>query len=156
MRLQAKYALMQPINTLVENIATRSHKTSVTAKVKLSSGSYCCKCCNATDTIDSNSFKWFSYILSDITGLGVQTYNSARTATYQQLILQTHNNWTAAGSTIQIRTTDIDAHWGPEKTYDTGTKHGKTATTMQVQKSKFHYNNCSRISNNNNAFGTVQ
>jgi hypothetical protein len=51
-------------------------------------------------------------------GLGVQTYNSARTATYPTTnFTDVDNNWTTAAefnNTIRI-TELLDAHWGAEK-----------------------------------------
>jgi Zn-dependent metalloprotease len=72
------------------------------------------------NTIDTNS-KWINYILSDATrGLGVQTYNSAKTATYPTTnFTDVDNNWTAAEFNNTNKDNGaLDAHWAQKKTYD--------------------------------------
>ncbi|WP_395066026.1 M4 family metallopeptidase [Flavobacterium sp.] len=62
-----------------------------------------------------------SYVLSDPTrGNGVQTFNSARTASYPSTnFTDADNNWTATEfNNLNKDNGALDAHWGAEKTYD--------------------------------------
>ena len=62
-----------------------------------------------------------SYILSETArGNGIQTYNSARTASYPTTnFTDADNNWTAAEYNNTNKDNGaLDAHWGAEKTYD--------------------------------------
>lgn len=100
-----------------------------------------------------------SYILSDATrGLGVQTYNSARTATYPTTnFTDADNNWTAAEFNNTNKDNGaLDAHWGAEKTYDYfSTKHGRNSYDNAGAKIKsyVHYNLIAAgYPDNNNAF----
>ena len=100
-----------------------------------------------------------SYILSDATrGLGVQTYNSARTATYPTTnFTDVDNNWTATEFNNTNKDNGaLDAHWGAEKTYDYfSTKHGRNSYDNAGAKIKsyVHYNLIAAgYPDNNNAF----
>ena len=100
-----------------------------------------------------------SYILSDNTrGLGVQTYNSARTATYPTTnFTDADNNWTAAEFNNTNKDNGaLDAHWGAEKTYDYfSAKHGRNSYDNAGAKIKsyVHYNLIAAgYPDNNNAF----
>ena len=100
-----------------------------------------------------------TYILSDATrGLGVQTYNSARTATYPTTnFTDADNNWTAAEFNNTNKDNGaLDAHWGAEKTYDYfSTKHGRNSYDNAGAKIKsyVHYNLIAAgYPDNNNAF----
>lgn len=100
-----------------------------------------------------------TYILSDATrGLGVQTYNSARTATYPTTnFTDADNNWTAAEYNNTNKDNGaLDAHWGAEKTYDYwSTKHGRNSYDNAGAKIKsyIHYNLIAAgYPDNNNAF----
>lgn len=100
-----------------------------------------------------------SYILSDNTrGLGIQTYNSARTATYPTTnFTDADNNWTAAEFNNTNKDNGaLDAHWGAEKTYDYWTaKHGRNSYDNAGAKIKsyVHYNLIAAgYPDNNNAF----
>jgi bacillolysin len=100
-----------------------------------------------------------SYILSDGTrGNGIQTYNSARTATYPTTnFTDADNNWTAA----ELNNTNkdngaLDAHWGAEMTYDYWSAvHGRNSYDNAGAKIKsyVHYNLIAAgYPDNNNAF----
>jgi Zn-dependent metalloprotease len=100
-----------------------------------------------------------SYILSDNTrGLGVQTYNSVRTATYPTTnFTDADNNWTVAEFNNANKDNGaLDAHWGAEKTYDYfSSKHGRNSYDNAGAKIKsyVHYNLIAAgYPNNNNAF----
>ena len=100
-----------------------------------------------------------TYILSDITrGAGVQTYNSARTATYPTTnFTDADNNWTAAEFNNTNKDNGaLDAHWGAAKTYDYfSTKHGRNSYDNAGAKIKsyVHYNLIAAgYPDNNNAF----
>jgi bacillolysin len=100
-----------------------------------------------------------SYILSDVTrGGGVQTYNSARTATYPTTnFTDADNNWTAAEyNNTNKDNAALDAHWGAEKTYDYwSTVHGRNSYDGAGAKIKsyVHYNLIAAgYPDNNNAF----
>ena len=100
-----------------------------------------------------------SYILSDATrGLGVQTYNSARTATYPTTnFTDVDNNWTATEFNNTNKDNGaLDAHWGAEKTYDYWSAvHGRNSYDNAGAKIKsyVHYNLIAAgYPDNNNAF----
>ncbi|MEZ0130283.1 M4 family metallopeptidase [Flavobacterium sp. LBUM151] len=98
-----------------------------------------------------------SYILLDGTrGLGIQTYNSARTATYPTTnFSDADNNWIEYDNTNKDNGA-LDAHWGAEKTYDYwSTVHGRNSFDDAGAKIKsyVHYNLIAAgYSSNNNAF----
>lgn len=100
-----------------------------------------------------------SYILLDGTrGNGIQTYNSARTATYPTTnFTDADNNWTAAEFNNTNKDNGaLDAHWGAEMTYDYWTAvHGRNSYDNAGAKIKsyVHYNLIAAgYSDNNNAF----
>ncbi|WP_395046236.1 M4 family metallopeptidase [Flavobacterium sp.] len=100
-----------------------------------------------------------SYILSDNTrGNGVQTYNSARTATYPTTnFTDVDNNWTATEFNNTNKDNGaLDAHWGAEKTYDYfSAVHGRNSYDNAGAKIKsyVHYNLIAAgYPDNNNAF----
>jgi bacillolysin len=100
-----------------------------------------------------------SYILSDATrGLGVQTFNSARTATYPTTnFTDIDNNWTATEFNNTNKDNGaLDAHWGAEKTYDYwSTVHARNSFDNAGAKIKsyVHYNLIAAgYPDNNNAF----
>jgi Zn-dependent metalloprotease/chitodextrinase len=100
-----------------------------------------------------------SYILSDVTrGNGVQTFNSARTATYPTTnFTDADNNWTAAEFNNTNKDNGaLDAHLGAEKTYDyfknihTRNSYNNAGAAI---KSYVHYNLIAAgYPDNNNAF----
>lgn len=100
-----------------------------------------------------------SYILSDGTrGTGIQTYNSARTATYPTTnFTDLDNNWTAAEYNNTNKDNGaLDAHWGAEMTYDYWSAvHGRNSYDNAGAKIKsyVHYNLVAAgYPDNNNAF----
>jgi bacillolysin len=100
-----------------------------------------------------------SYILSDGTrGNGIQTYNSARTATYPTTnFTDADNNWTAAEFNNTNKDNGaLDAHWGAEMTYDYWSAvHGRNSYDNAGAKIKsyVHYNLIAAgYPDNNNAF----
>jgi bacillolysin len=113
---------------------------------------------SGTQTIQT-TLSGSSYILSDATrGLGVQTFNSARTATYPTTnFTDADNNWTAAEFDNTNKDNGaLDAHWGAEKTYDYwSTVHGRNSfnNAGAAIKSYVHYNLIAAgYPDNNNAF----
>ncbi|OXB06509.1 M4 family metallopeptidase [Flavobacterium pectinovorum] len=113
---------------------------------------------SGTQTIQT-TLSGSSYILSDTSrGLGVQTYNSARTATYPTTnFSDADNNWTAAEYNNTNKDNGaLDAHWGAEKTYDYwSTVHSRNSFDDAGAKIKsyVHYNLVAAgYSSNNNAF----
>jgi bacillolysin len=113
---------------------------------------------SGTQTIQT-SLSGSSYILSDVTrGNGVQTYNSARTATYPTTnFTDADNNWTAAEYNNTNKDNGaLDAHWGAEMTYDYWSAvHGRDSYDNAGAKIKsyVHYNLVAAgYPNNNNAF----
>jgi bacillolysin len=113
---------------------------------------------SGTQSIET-SLSGASYILSDVTrGGGVQTYNSARTATYPTTnFTDNDNNWTAAEYNNANKDNGaLDAHWGAEKTYDYwSTVHGRNSYDGAGAKIKsyVHYNLVAAGQpSNNNAF----
>jgi bacillolysin len=100
-----------------------------------------------------------SYILSDATrGNGIQTYNSARTATYPTTnFTDADNNWTATEFNNTNKDNGaLDAHWGAEMTYDYWSAvHGRNSYDNAGAKIKsyVHYNLIAAgYPDNNNAF----
>ena len=113
---------------------------------------------SGTQTIET-TLSGSSYILSDATrGLGVQTFNSARTATYPTTnFTDADNNWTAAEYNNTNKDNGaLDAHWGAEKTYDYWSAiHGRNSYDNAGAKIKsyVHYNLVGAgYPDNNNAF----
>ncbi|MFB3386308.1 M4 family metallopeptidase [Flavobacterium sp. LAR06] len=113
---------------------------------------------SGTQTIQT-SLSGSSYILSDVTrGNGIQTYNSARTATYPTTnFTDADNNWTAAEYNNTNKDNGaLDAHWGAEMTYDYWSAvHGRNSYDNAGAKIKsyVHYNLVAAgYPNNNNAF----
>ncbi|MFH7016078.1 M4 family metallopeptidase [Flavobacterium sp. FlaQc-47] len=113
---------------------------------------------SGTQTIQT-SLSGSSYILSDVTrGNGVQTYNSARTATYPTTnFTDADNNWTAAEYNNTNKDNGaLDAHWGAEMTYDYWSAvHSRNSFDNAGAKIKsyVHYNLVAAgYPNNNNAF----
>jgi bacillolysin len=111
---------------------------------------------SGSQTIET-SLSGSSYILLDGTrGNGIQTYNSARTATYPTTnFTDADNNWTEYNNTNKDNGA-LDAHWGAEKTYDYwSTVHGRNSYDNAGAKIKsyVHYNLiASGQPSNNNAF----
>ncbi|TDO83976.1 putative secreted protein (Por secretion system target) [Flavobacterium chryseum] len=113
---------------------------------------------SGTQTIQT-TLSGSSYILSDTSrGLGIQTYNSARTATYPTTnFTDADNNWTAAEFNNTNKDNGaLDAHWGAEMTYDYWSAvHGRNSFDNAGAKIKsyVHYNLVAAgYPNNNNAF----
>ncbi|OXA94789.1 M4 family metallopeptidase [Flavobacterium hercynium] len=113
---------------------------------------------SGTQTIET-TLSGSSYILLDGTrGGGVQTYNSARTATYPTTnFSDADNNWTAAEYNNTNKDNGaLDAHWGAEMTYDYWSAvHGRNSFDNAGAKirSYVHYNLIAAgYSSNNNAF----
>ena len=113
---------------------------------------------SGTQTIQT-SLSGSSYILSDVTrGNGIQTYNSARTATYPTTnFTDADNNWTAAEYNNTNKDNGaLDAHWGAEMTYDYWSAvHGRNSYDNAGAKIKsyVHYNLVAAgYPDNNNAF----
>ena len=113
---------------------------------------------SGTQTIQT-TLSGSSYILSDGTrGNGIQTYNSARTATYPTTnFTDADNNWTAAEYNNTNKDNGaLDAHWGAEMTYDYfSVVHGRNSYNNAGAKirSYVHYNLVAAgYPNNNNAF----
>ena len=113
---------------------------------------------SGTQTIQT-TLSGSSYVLSDVTrGNGVQTYNSARTATYPTTnFTDADNNWTAAEYNNTNKDNGaLDAHWGAEMTYDYWSAvHGRNSFDGAGAKIKsyVHYNLVAAgYPNNNNAF----
>lgn len=113
---------------------------------------------SGTQTIQT-TLSGSSYILLDGTrGTGIQTYNSARTATYPTTnFTDADNNWTAAEYNNTNKDNGaLDAHWGAEMTYDYWSSvHGRNSFDNAGAKIKsyVHYNLIAAgYSSNNNAF----
>lgn len=113
---------------------------------------------SGTQTIQT-SLSGSSYILSDVTrGNGVQTYNSARTASYPTTnFTDADNNWTAAEYNNTNKDNGaLDAHWGAEMTYDYWSAvHNRNSYDNAGAKIKsyVHYNLVAAgYPSNNNAF----
>lgn len=111
---------------------------------------------SGTQTIQT-TLSGSSYILLDGTrGLGIQTYNSARTATYPTTnFTDADNNWIEYNNTNKDNGA-LDAHWGAEMTYDYWSAvHGRNSFDNAGAKIKsyVHYNLVAAgYSSNNNAF----
>ena len=111
---------------------------------------------SGTQTIQT-TLNGSSYILLDGTrGLGIQTYNSARTATYPTTnFSDADNNWIEYNNTNKDNGA-LDAHWGAEMTYDYWSSvHGRNSFDNAGAKIKsyVHYNLIAAgYSSNNNAF----
>ncbi|TGD58699.1 M4 family metallopeptidase [Flavobacterium humi] len=113
---------------------------------------------SGTQTIET-TLSGSSYILSDTSrGNGVQTYNSARTASYPTTnFTDADNNWTAAEFNNTNKDNGaLDAHWGAEMTYDYWSSvHGRNSYDNAGAKIKsyVHYNLVAAgYPDNNNAF----
>ncbi len=113
---------------------------------------------SGTRTIQT-SLSGSSYILLDASrGNGIQTYNSARTATYPTTnFTDADNNWTAAEYNNTNKDNGaLDAHWGAEMTYDYWSAvHGRNSFDNAGAKIKsyVHYNLVGAgYPDNNNAF----
>jgi bacillolysin len=113
---------------------------------------------SGTQTIQT-TLSGSSYILSDATrGNGIQTYNSAKTATYPTTnFTDADNNWTAAEFNNTNKDNGaLDAHWGAEMTYDYWSAvHGRNGYDNAGAKIKsyVHYNLIAAgYPDNNNAF----
>jgi len=113
---------------------------------------------SGTQTIET-TLSGASYILSDATrGNGVQTFNSARTATYPTTnFTDADNNWTAAEYNNTNKDNGaLDGHWGAEKTYDYWKNvHARNSfnNAGAAIKSYIHYNLIAAgYPDNNNAF----
>jgi Zn-dependent metalloprotease/chitodextrinase len=113
---------------------------------------------SGTQTIQT-TLSGSSYILLDGTrGNGIQTYNSARTATYPTTnFTDADNNWTAAEYNNTNKDNGaLDAHWGAEMTYDYWSAvHGRNSYDDAGAKIKsyVHYNLVAAgYPSNNNAF----
>ncbi|RZJ53258.1 MAG: T9SS type A sorting domain-containing protein [Flavobacterium sp.] len=111
---------------------------------------------SGTQTIQT-TLSGSSYILLDGTrGNGIQTYNSARTATYPTTnFTDADNNWIEYNNTNKDNGA-LDAHWGAEMTYDYWSAvHGRNSYDDNGAKIKsyVHYNLVAAgYPNNNNAF----
>ncbi|PWB28409.1 M4 family metallopeptidase [Flavobacterium sp. HTF] len=111
---------------------------------------------SGTQTIQT-TLSGSSYILLDGTrGNGIQTYNSARTATYPTTnFTDADNNWIEYNNTNKDNGA-LDAHWGAEMTYDYWSAvHGRNSYDDAGAKIKsyVHYNLVAAgYPNNNNAF----
>lgn len=111
---------------------------------------------SGTQTIQT-TLSGSSYILLDGTrGNGIQTYNSARTATYPTTnFTDADNNWIEYNNTNKDNGA-LDAHWGAEMTYDYWSAvHGRNSYDGAGAKIKsyVHYNLVAAgYPNNNNAF----
>jgi hypothetical protein len=97
-------------------------------------------------------------LLDGTRGNGIQTYNSARTATYPTTnFTDADNNWTATEYNNTNKDNGaLDAHWGAEMTYDYWSAvHGRNSYDNAGAKIKsyVHYNLIAAgYSSNNNAF----
>jgi bacillolysin len=111
---------------------------------------------SGTQTIQT-TLSGSSYILLDGTrGNGIQTYNSARTATYPTTnFSDADNSWTEYNNTNKDNGA-LDAHWGAEMTYDYWSAvHGRNSYDDAGAKIKsyVHYNLVAAgYPDNNNAF----
>lgn len=153
------------IKHLNDNVHTRKFAASKTADKEIASSSKkAIVAANAatrysgTQTIET-TLSGSSYILLDGTrGTGIQTYNSARTATYPTTnFTDADNNWTAAEYNNTNKDNGaLDAHWGAEMTYDYWSAvHGRNSYDDAGAKIKsyVHYNLIAAgYSSNNNAF----
>ncbi|MBS7255317.1 M4 family metallopeptidase [Flavobacterium branchiicola] len=155
-------------NATIKHLGENSHGRSISATAKDQNNSLASKksmvAANAatrysgTQTIQT-TLSGSSYILSDTSrGNGIQTYNSARTATYPTTnFTDADNNWTAAEYNNTNKDNGaLDAHWGAEMTYDYWSAvHGRNSFDNAGAKIKsyVHYNLVAAgYPNNNNAF----
>lgn len=155
-------------NATIKHLGENSHGRLISATAKEQNNSITSKMAvvaanaatrySGTQTIQT-SLSGSSYILSDVTrGNGIQTYNSARTATYPTTnFMDADNNWTAAEYNNTNKDNGaLDAHWGAEMTYDYWSAvHGRNSYDNAGAKIKsyVHYNLVAAgYSSNNNAF----
>ncbi|MFD1601999.1 M4 family metallopeptidase [Flavobacterium artemisiae] len=152
------------IKHLNDNVHTRKLSSSKSNNAETASAKKAIVAANAatrysgTQTIET-TLSGSSYILLDGTrGNGIQTYNSARTATYPTTnFTDADNNWTAAEYNNTNKDNGaLDAHWGAEMTYDYWSAvHGRNSFDDAGAKirSYVHYNLIAAgYSSNNNAF----
>lgn len=151
------------IKHLNDNVHTKNVSASTNAKNETASkaafvAANAATRYSGTQTIQT-TLSGSSYILSDVTrGNGIQTYNSARTATYPTTnFTDADNNWTAAEFNNTNKDNGaLDAHWGAEMTYDYWSAvHGRNSYDDAGAKIKsyVHYNLVAAgYANNNNAF----
>jgi bacillolysin len=152
-------------NATIKHLGVNSHGAKMTSKaIENNNANSALVAANAatrysgTQSIQT-TLSGSSYILSDATrGNGVQTFNSARTATYPTTnFTDADNNWTAAEFNNTNKDNGaLDAHWGAEKTYDYwSTVHGRNSynNAGAAIKSYVHYNLVAAgYPDNNNAF----
>lgn len=156
-------------NATIKHLGEHSHGNSKSVKMTSEKGNSDLKmdivAANAAtrysgnQTIQTTLLSESSYILLDGTrGNGIQTYNSARTATYPTTnFTDADNNWTAAEYNNTNKDNGaLDAHWGAEMTYDYWSAvHGRNSYDNAGAKIKsyVHYNLIAAgYGNNNNAF----
>lgn len=152
------------IKHLHDDVHTRKFSSSENRSKEITSAKKAIVTANAvtrysgTQSIET-SLSGSSYILLDGTrGTGIQTYNSARTATYPTTnFTDADNNWTAAEFNNTNKDNGaLDAHWGAEMTYDYWSAvHGRNSYDDAGAKIKsyVHYNLIAAgYSSNNNAF----
>lgn len=152
------------IKHLHDDVHTRKFSSSENRSKEITSAKKAIVTANAatrysgTQSIET-SLSGSSYILLDGTrGTGIQTYNSARTATYPTTnFTDADNNWTAAEFNNTNKDNGaLDAHWGAEMTYDYWSAvHGRNSYDNAGAKIKsyVHYNLIAAgYPNNNNAF----
>ncbi|WP_166921325.1 M4 family metallopeptidase [Flavobacterium poyangense] len=152
-------------NATIKHLGEHSHgKSKGAVKTKSSSSKMAVVSGNAatrysgTQTIET-TLSGGAYILLDRTrGKGIQTYNSARTATFPVTnFTDADNNWTAIEyDNINKDNGALDAHWGVEMTYDYWSAvHGRNSYDDAGAKlnSYVHFNLIAAgKADNNNAF----
>ncbi|WP_166921324.1 M4 family metallopeptidase [Flavobacterium poyangense] len=152
-------------NATIKHLGEHSHgKSKGAVKATSSNSKMATVSANAatrysgTQTIET-TLSGSSYILLDGTrGNGIQTYNSARTASYPTTnFTDADNNWTAAEYNNANKDNGaLDAHWGAEMTYDYfSLVHGRNSFDNAGAKIKsyVHYNLVAAgYPDNNNAF----
>lgn len=155
-------------NATIKHLNENSHGRLISAAAKVQNNAPTSKVAivaanaatrySGTQTIQT-TLSGSSYILSDGTrGNGVQTYNSAKTATYPTTnFTDADNNWTAAEYNNTNKDNGaLDAHWGAEMTYDYWSAvHGRNSYDNAGAKIKsyVHYNLVAAgYPDNNNAF----
>ncbi|WP_417939039.1 M4 family metallopeptidase [Flavobacterium sp. RS13.1] len=141
-------------NSKSVNVASKKENSNLKAIVAANAATRY----SGTQTIQT-TLSGASYILLDGTrGNGIQTYNSARTATYPTTnFTDADNNWTATEYNNTNKDNGaLDAHWGAEMTYDYWSAvHGRNSYDNAGAKIKsyVHYNLIAAgYSSNNNAF----
>lgn len=141
------------MNVLLTDAKSNSHLSAASAVAANAATRY-----SGTQTIET-SLSGSSYILSDVSrGNGVQTYNSARTATYPTTnFTDADNNWTAAEFNNTNKDNGaLDANWGAEMTHDYWSAvHGRNSYDNAGAKIKsyVHHNLIAAgYPDNNNAF----